>query len=63
MGHQTRLFAAGIAALIIACMTGWAVSDAQVQARSAVIQINPFAMMSSAKQLPIEHFQDYSFVY
>ena len=60
---KTKLFAAGIAALVIACMAGWAVSDARVQARSAAIQIDPSAMMKSAKQLPTEHFQDYSFVY
>ena len=63
MGHQTSLFAASIAALVIACMAGWAISDSQVQARSAAIQIDPFSMMTSAKQLPAEHFQDYSFVY
>jgi len=63
MGHQTKLFAASIAALVIACMAGWAVSDSQAQARSAVIQIDPFKMMTSTKQLPAEHFPDYSFVF
>jgi predicted Co/Zn/Cd cation transporter (cation efflux family) len=61
MGHQTGLFAASIAALVIACIAGWAVSE--TQARVATTQIDPFAMMTSAKQLPTEHFQDYSFVY
>jgi hypothetical protein len=60
---KTKLFAAGIAALVIACMAGWAVSDSQVQARSAAIQIDPFTMMTGAKQLPAEHFPDYSFVF
>jgi predicted Co/Zn/Cd cation transporter (cation efflux family) len=61
MGHQTGLFAASIAALVIACIAGWAVPE--TQARVATTQIDPFAMMTSAKQLPTEHFQDYSFVY
>ena len=59
---QTRLFAASIAALVIACIAGWAVSDTQA-ARVAATQIDPFAMMTSAKQLPAEHFPDYSFVF
>ena len=63
MGHQTGLFAASIAALVIACMAGWAVTDSQVQARSAVIQIDPFTMMTGAKQLPAQHFSHYSFVF
>jgi hypothetical protein len=61
MGHQTRLFAASIAALVIACIAGWVVPD--TQARVAATQIDPFAMMTSAKQLPAEHFLDYSFVF
>ena len=61
MGHQTGLFAASIAALVIACIAGWAVPE--TQARVATTQIDPFTMMTSAKQLPAEHFQDYSFVY
>jgi len=27
------------------------------------VQIDPFTLMTSAKQLPIEHFADYSFVF
>jgi predicted Co/Zn/Cd cation transporter (cation efflux family) len=61
MGHQTGLFAASIAALIIACIAGWAVPE--TQARVAATRIDPIAMMTSAKQLPTEHFADYSFVY
>jgi hypothetical protein len=61
--NQTKLFAASAAALIVACVAGWAVSDSQVQARSAAIQIDPFSMMTSAKQLSAEYFTDYTFVY
>ena len=56
----TGLFAAIAAALILAGVAGWPVSD--TQARVAV-QIDPFTMMTSQKQLPTEHFADYSFVF
>jgi hypothetical protein len=55
------LFAASIAALVIACIAGWAVPD--TQARVAATQIDPFAMMTSAQQMPAQHFADYSFVF
>ena len=61
MGHQTGLFAASIAALVIACIAGWAVPE--TQARVAGSTIDPFQLMTSAKQLPTEHFADYSFVF
>ena len=60
---KTALFAASIAALVIACITGWAVSDSQAQARVAAIQIDPFTMMTSTKQLPVQHVVDYSLVF
>jgi hypothetical protein len=63
MGHQTKLFAASIAALVIACIAGWAVSDSQAQARVAAIQIDPFTMMTNTKQLPSKDYLDYSFVF
>ncbi len=61
---QTRLFAASAAALILTCIAGWAVSDTQA-ARVATpsVQMDPFKMMTSAKQLPTDHFTDYSFVF
>ena len=61
---QTKLFAASAAALILACVAGWAVSDTQARvAAPATVQIDPFKVMTSAKQLPTEHFADYSFVF
>ena len=60
---QKRLFAASVAALILACVAGWAVSDSQARVASATVQIDPFTMMPGAKQLPTEHFADYSFVF
>ena len=58
----TGLFAALAAALILAGVAGWPVSNTQARAPAAV-QIDPLTMMTSAKQLPTEHFADYSFVF
>jgi hypothetical protein len=55
------LFALSAAALVIARVAGWAISD--TQARVAGPQIDPLTMMTSAKQLPTKHFADYSFVF
>jgi hypothetical protein len=64
MSKTTDLFAASAAALILACVAGWAVSDTQARvATPTTVQIDPFTMMTSAKQLPAEHFADYSFVF
>ena len=73
MSKTTGLFAASAAALILACVAGWAVSDTQARVaaaldvrqpgRPATVQIDPFKVMTSAKQLPTEHFADYSFVF
>jgi hypothetical protein len=61
---QKQLFAASAAALILAGIAGWAVSDTQARvAAPATVQIDPFKVMTSAKQLPTEHFADYSFVF
>ena len=60
---QTKLFAATAAALILACVAGWAVSDTQARvATPMTVQIDPFTL-TSAKQPPTEHFADYSFVF
>jgi hypothetical protein len=60
----TRLFAAIAAALILAGVAGWAVSDTQARvAAPATVQIDLFKVMTSATQLPTEHFADYSFVF
>jgi hypothetical protein len=65
MSKTTGLFAAsGAVALILACIAGWAVSDTQARvAAPATVQIDPFKVMTSATQLPTEHFADYSFVF
>ena len=64
MSKTTGLFAASAAALILACVAGWAISDTQARvAAPATVQIDPLTMMTSAKQMPAEHFADYSFVF
>ena len=61
---ETRLIAVSAAALILACLAGWAGSDTQARvAAPAAVQIDPFKAMTSQKQLPTEHFADYSFVF
>jgi hypothetical protein len=64
MSKTTDLFAAGAAALILACVAGWAISDTQARvAAPATAQIDPFKVMTNATELPAEHFADYSFVF
>ena len=58
----TGLFAAIAAALILAGVAAWPVSDTQARAQGTV-QIDPFKVMTGATQLPTEHFADYSFVF
>ena len=61
---ETRLIAVNAAALILACLAGWAGSDTQARvAAPMTVQIDPFKVMTSATQLPTEHFADYSFVF
>jgi hypothetical protein len=61
---ETRLIAASAAALILACLVGWAGSDTQARVVTpTTVQIDPFKVMTSAKQLPTEHYVDYSFVF
>jgi hypothetical protein len=59
-----KLFSVSVAALILACVAGWAISDTQARVPApATVQIDPFAAMTSATQLPTEHFADFSFVF
>jgi hypothetical protein len=48
------LFAASAAALILACVAGWAASGTQRVASQTTVQIDPFTMLTSAKQLRTE---------
>ena len=60
---KTRLFAAGAAALVVACLAGWAFSGTPVRATPTTVQIDTISLMTGAKNLPTEHFADYSFVF
>ena len=59
-----ELFAASVAVLILACVANWAIVNTQAHvAPQATVQIDPFTIMVGAKQVPTEHFVDYSFVF
>ena len=62
---KTELVAASAAALILACVAGWTISDTQARAitPTATAQINPFKMMTNAEPLSAKHFADYSLVF
>jgi hypothetical protein len=60
---RTDLLAASVGALILAFVAGWAVSDTQARVPKTTAQIDPNDMMTDAKQLPTEHFADYSLVF
>ena len=51
------------AALVVACLAGWGFSETPARAVPTTVQIDPFTLMTGAKQLPTEHFADYSFVF
>jgi predicted Co/Zn/Cd cation transporter (cation efflux family) len=52
MSSQRKLFASAVAALVVSFISGWAVSE--THARTASVQLDPFALMTSATQLPTE---------
>ncbi len=56
------LFAFSTATLMVAFVAGWAVSDTHARVADTV-QIDTFEMMKTAKQMPSDHFADYSFVF
>ena len=60
---KTGMFAASVAALIVACIAAWAVSDTQARIANPMVRIDPFKMTIGAKQLPAQHFGDYSLVF
>ena len=62
MTAKTGLFAVAAAAAIVTFAAG---ANPQSKARlaSATGQVDTFKMMTTGKQLPSEHFADYSFVF
>ena len=61
MTTKTGLFAVTAAAAIVTFAAGWAVP--QIRIAGATGQVDTFKMMTTGKQLPSEHFADYSFVF
>ena len=57
------LFGISVAALVVAFVTGWAIPQSKARIAGATGQVDTFKMMTTGKQLPSEHFADYSFVF
>jgi hypothetical protein len=56
-------FAIGAAGFIVASVAGWAAIPTSQARVAEAATLDPFKMMTSAKQMPSEHFADYSFVF
>ena len=63
MTAKTGLFAVAAAAAIVTFAAGWAIPSEQTHISGATMQVDTFKMMTTGKQLPSEHFADYSFVF
>jgi len=53
-------------ALVLAGFAGWIASTSQARVAAAIVsspRINAMQMMTTAMNLPAEHFADYSLVY
>jgi hypothetical protein len=61
--RKINLFAAAAAALILACVWGWASSTGTKAADLTTVQIDPFQAMVNAKSSPRSHYDDYSLVF
>ena len=58
------LFGISTAALMVAFAVGWAIPNTQARVGPAAsAQVDTFELMTGAKQMPSEHFVDYSFVF
>ena len=62
--RKTTVFATAAAALILAGVGGWVASTPQARVIApAGVQVDPLQMMISAKDMPIQHFHDLTFVF
>ena len=62
--HSTFWFARSVLpALVVAFVAGWAIPQSKARIAGAREQVDTFKMMTTGKQLPSEHFADYSFVF
>jgi hypothetical protein len=57
------LFGLSVAALIMAFVAAWAIPQSKARIAGATGQVDTFKMMTTGKQMPSEHFADYSFVF
>jgi predicted Co/Zn/Cd cation transporter (cation efflux family) len=58
------LFGVSAAALMVAFAVGWAIPNTQARDAAATsAQVDPFQLMTGAKQMPSERFADYSLVF
>jgi hypothetical protein len=44
-------------------VAGWAIPESKARIAGAIGQIDTFKMMTSGKQMPSEHFADYTFIF
>ena len=63
MTAKTGLFTVAAAAAIITFAAGWVIPQSKARITDATSQVDSFKMMTTGKQLPSEHFADYSFVF
>jgi hypothetical protein len=65
--RKTNLFAAVAAALVLACVWGWASSTFSPGRTAAAapisVHIDPFDAMVKASALPTSHYEDYSLIF
>jgi hypothetical protein len=61
--RKTNLFGAAAAALILACVWGWASSTGTKAAAPTTVQIDSFQAMVNAGSLPSSHYADFSLVF
>ena len=58
------LFGVSTAALMVAFAVCWAIPNTQARdAAASTAEVNSFQLMTGAKQMPSEHFSDFSFVF
>ena len=63
MTAKTGLFAVTAAAAIVTFAAGWAIPQSKARIDGVTGQVDTFKMMTTGKQMPSEHFADYSFVF
>jgi hypothetical protein len=52
-----------VAALVLIAVGTWAITTTQRVVASTPVGINPFQMMTNARDLPAAHYVDYSLIF